>query len=137
MGEVVEKFTLKNARDVGNAIAGIIRAQDVHEAAIEATVDTGATYLYINEDLREKLGLAVIRENTTQLGDGTYKSSKRTEAVEIHWKDRSASCEAVVLPGVPKFLVGVIPLEMLDLVVNPGKRCLEGAHGEEALDFLL
>ena len=53
-----------------------------------------------------------------------------TEWVEIRWKDRRASCEALVLPGEEDVLLGAYPLEGLDLTVNPKQQEVVGAHGD-------
>jgi hypothetical protein len=51
--------------------------------------------------------------------------------VQIRWKDRFATVDAVVFPeGKP--LLGVIPLEFMDLIVDPIRRELVGAHGDQA-----
>jgi predicted aspartyl protease len=51
--------------------------------------------------------------------------------VEVRWKDRKTSCEAVVLPGEPEVLLGAYPLEGLDLTVNPKRQEVVGAHGDK------
>jgi hypothetical protein len=52
-----------------------------------------------------------------------------TEPVEIHWNDRSASCEAVVMEDSTEALLGAIPMEALDVMVHPARQTLEAAHG--------
>ena len=49
--------------------------------------------------------------------------------LEIWWKDRRFVCEALVMPDSPDILLGAIPLEGLDLTVNP-LRELVGVHGD-------
>ena len=57
---------------------------------------------------------------------------KVTDPVQIQWKNRFAAVSAVVMPeGKP--LLGVIPLEFMDLIVDPIRRELVGANGDEAL----
>ena len=57
---------------------------------------------------------------------------KVTDPVHIYWKNRFASVNAVVMPeGKP--LLGVIPLEFMDLIVDPVRQELVGANGDEAL----
>jgi hypothetical protein len=41
-----------------------------------------------------------------------------------------------VLPAGNETLLGVIPLEDMDLLVNPVKRCIEGAHGEDWVQYV-
>jgi hypothetical protein len=43
---------------------------------------------------------------------------------------------AVVLPEGKEILLGVIPLEGMDLMVNPCAQRLEGAHGDEMVFML-
>jgi hypothetical protein len=40
------------------------------------------------------------------------------------------------VPGAEEVLLGAIPLEDLDLIVDPVRQELTGAHGEEALFML-
>jgi hypothetical protein len=41
--------------------------------------------------------------------------------VIIYWKDRFPACNALVVLGKNTVLLGAIPLEGLDLIVNPVK----------------
>jgi hypothetical protein len=50
--------------------------------------------------------------------------------VVVRWKDREAACEAVVLPGESEILLGVYPLEGMDLMVHPQCQEVVGAHGD-------
>jgi glutamine amidotransferase PdxT len=62
---------------------------------------------------------------------------KVTEPVEIRWKERFATCNAIVIPGAENVLLGAIPLEDMDLMVNPVKQALEGVHGDEVISLAL
>jgi clan AA aspartic protease len=136
MGTVYADIILKNAGDVTNARRGIIPEQQVREAAVTATVDTGTGTLVINEDMRQKLGLAVEGLRRATLADGAGAPYQVTEPVKIHWKDRATTCQALVVPHSDTILLGVIPLEDLDLTVDPVRQTLTGAHGSEALYML-
>jgi len=37
---------------------------------------------------------------------------------------------AITVPGLPKVLLGLLPLEEMDLIVNPSRHELVGAHGD-------
>ena len=56
---------------------------------------------------------------------------KVTEPVEILWKKRRTSSEAMVIPGANAVLLGAIALEGMDLMVDPVNHKLVGVHGEE------
>jgi clan AA aspartic protease len=131
MGEVIERITLVNTRDAGNAQHGIIKEAEVRQTKLRALVDTGATNIVINEKIRQKLGLAITETGEVTLGHGKREPCAYTEWVTIRWKDRQAACEAVVLPHAKETLIGIVPLGQMDLKVNLGEQKLEGAHGDE------
>ena len=132
MGNVFAEITVKNALDVGLAREGHITENNVRTVTLTALVDTGATTLVINEDIFNQLGLTVLEKRNINLAGGAKMECKVTDSVHIHWKNRFATINAVVLPeGKP--LLGAIPLEFMDLIVDPIQRELVGAHGDEAI----
>jgi clan AA aspartic protease len=137
MGTVYAEITLKNTADVSNADKGIIPAQEVREATVRALADTGAATLVINEAVRQKLGLEIKGRRGAVLADGARQIYEVTEPVDIHWKDRETSCRALVLPDAREVLLGAIPLEDLDLIVDPTEQTLKGAHGDEVLTLIM
>jgi len=137
MGNFTETITLKNPVDIANARNGLIKEQDVRQMTIEAVVDTGASTMVITEETCRKLGLVIEREGYVHIANGARQPCKKTEPVAIYWKNRYAACSCLVIPGSDKNLLGAIPLEDLDLRVNPVKQCLEGANGNEPLYLAL
>ena len=132
MGNVYAEITVKNAGDITLAHAGHITENDVRTVTLTAIVDTGATTLVINEDIFNQLGLSVLEKRNINVAGGGKVLCKVTDPVHIYWKDRFASVNAVVMPeGKP--LLGVIPLEFMDLIVDPIRQELVGANGDEAL----
>ena len=137
MGTVFAEITLKNAFDEGKFREGLISEQEVRSVTVTALVDTGAMSMVITEELRQKLGLIIIKEKIVQIANGQRVSCGVTEAVEIHWKNRSSTLSAVVIPGAEIVLLGAIPLEDMDLIVEPVNRELVGAHGDIVETFAL
>ena len=133
MGEVSAEIILKNGADLILAGNGHMSEQNIRSITVTALVDTGATTLVISENLRKKLGLAVVGVRTVTLAGGSKASCDVTEPVQICWKDRTASVRAWVMPDEDEVLLGVIPLEEMDLIVDPGNRSLVGAHGDEMM----
>jgi clan AA aspartic protease len=131
MGQTYTEITLKNAGDVGNVRRGLIKESEVREARVEALADTGAITLAITEDVRRTLGLYIEAERNGTFANGTRASCGVTEPVKVVWKNRETSCQAMVVPGATKILLGAIPLEGLDLMVNPVTQELVGAHGDQ------
>jgi clan AA aspartic protease len=132
MGNVFAEITVKNADDLALRRNGQISEQDVRTVTLTAIVDTGATTLVINEDIFNKLGLSVVETRNINIAGGARVECKVTSPVSIHWKDRQAMVSAVMLPQ-GKTLLGVIPLEFMDLIVDPIRQELVGANGDEAL----
>ncbi|GMO48556.1 MAG: hypothetical protein Ta2G_04390 [Termitinemataceae bacterium] len=133
MGTVCEKITLKNVLDAGNAVRGILAKDKVREITVEAIVDTGAGTLVISDEIQKTLGLMTEEVDTSTLANGQKVYTKRAEAVKVCWQDRSMVCSPVVLPGAPNVLLGAIPLEDMDLIVDPKNQRLIGKHGDEPL----
>jgi clan AA aspartic protease len=134
MGTVYVDITLKNITDVALVERGYIKEQDVHQTTVRAKVDTGAMKLIINEEICQKLGLRITQERAVTLADNRRKICKVTESVEIRWQNRETECPALVLPGTKRVLLGAIPLEGLDVMVDPVSPRLVGIHGDEPVD---
>ena len=130
MGTVHAEITLKNVLDLAGSREGRLKEEDIRSVTVTAVVDTGAASLVINEDLCQKLGLAYIEERSVRMANGGRVSCKLTEPVDIWWKDRHWACPAVMLPGAESVLLGAIPLEGMDLMINPKKLELTGVHGD-------
>ena len=131
MGEILADITLKNVLDVGDAHRGHIKAEEVREITVKAVVDTGASTICITEDVFSKLGLRIINQSTATVADGRSVECSKTSPVDIHWEDRSCSIRATLIPGSKEILLGVIPLEDMDLIVDPQNQKLIGAHGDK------
>ena len=136
MGIVHTEITLKNAGDVLNVRRGIVKDTKVRQTTVQVVVDTGAMTLVINEQMRLQLGLAVVGTKQATLADDTKKTVQIAEPVEIHWKNRSMTCQPWVVNS-ERILLGAIPLEDMDLIVDPAKQELIGAHGDEEVGLLL
>jgi clan AA aspartic protease len=131
-----EKITLINARDMGNAKEGLIPDKKVRSISVEAMPDTGAWTLVINEDTRQKLGLTIIETSRSTLADGKTSVYDVTEGIGIRWKDRGTVLPAVVVPDAKDILLGALPLEAMDLMVDPVNEKLVGVHGDQPMHVL-
>jgi len=137
MGTTYAEITIKNSYDAGKSREGLIEEHEVRSVTVQAVVDTGAMSLVINEELQQKLGLKVMKTRSALVANGQRVTCNETEPVEIYWKDRVASVNAAVIPGAKLVLLGAIPLEHMDLMVNPVTQELVGAHGDLVETFAL
>jgi clan AA aspartic protease len=133
MGYVNEKITLKNLDDAKQSRKGILPEEKIRQATIDVMVDTGATTLIINEDLFKQLGLDIMAEREITLANDAKEICKITEPLEIHWQDRFTAMSALVIKEASEFLLGVLPLEGMDLMVDVVNQRLIGAHGDRAV----
>jgi clan AA aspartic protease len=131
-----EEITLTNIVDDGNARSGLIPAAKVRKTTVDAMPDTGAWTLVINEEIRQKLGLTIRETSESTLADGKTDTCDVTEGVEIRWKNRSTVLPAVVVPDAKDILLGALPLEAMDLMVDPVQERLVGVHGDQPLHVL-
>jgi len=133
MGRVLVEATIENLRDAWDAERGMLAANDVRRVTVrEALVDTGATSLSLPAGLIGQLGLKKRSEKrvTTSSGDGT---AAVYDPVRLTIQGRDCVVEVVELPDSVPPLIGQVPLEMLDFVVDPRSHRLIGnpAHGGE------
>ena len=136
MGTFKEEITLENILDRGFAKHGYIKEDEIRTIKVEAMPDTGAWTLVINEEVRQKLGLEIEETSESTLADGKTDTYKVTESVKIRWKNRSTALPAVVVPNTKTILLGALPLEAMDLMVDPVHGRLVGVHGDEPLHVL-
>jgi clan AA aspartic protease len=129
MSIVYTELTLKNMTDVVLAKQGQVKEDEVRQMTVQAIVDTGAWTIIINAETRDKLGLPDHGIGEALLADGKKAEYPMAGPLEIWWKNRFFTCDALVLPDAPDILLGAIPLEGMDLTINP-KRELVGVHGD-------
>ena len=129
MGTVYTDLTLQNADDLALARRGYLKKEDIRTVTVTAMVDTGAYTLMLDEETCQKLGLESTGEQKIRIANGESLMCPVTGPVEINWKDRQSVMRAVSVPGLPKILLGLLPLEEMDLVVHPSRHELVGAHG--------
>ena len=132
MGITHTEITLRNAADVANARQGRIKKHEIRQMTVQALVDTGAWTMVIDEETRVKLGLDITQTRPGSQADGIPDSYNLAGPLEVAWKDRWTTCDAIVLPDADEILLGAIPMEGMDLTINP-KRGLVGVHGDMML----
>ena len=137
MGQIFAEITLKNFIDVSDCGRGIKYESDIRQKTIQALVDTGATNLVIDEALRQELGLDIIGEKAAKMTNDKKVAVKIAGPVEIHWKNRSMICWPWVVPEKSAVLFGVIPLEEMNLAVDPVNQVLVGTHGKNQIGLLV
>ena len=92
---------------------------------VKALVDTKTTYMCVTEEIALQLGFDIteVSRQMVTLADGHLKRRvPKIAPIEIAFENRTYVTEAVVLGNEP--LLGVIPLEAMDLIVDPRLQAL-------------
>jgi predicted aspartyl protease len=133
MGRVLTEAMIENLKDLWAVEQGLRTADQARRVTIcDALVDTGATLLSLPASLIHQLGLAQTSTKRVTSSAGVTEPALY-EAVRLTIQGRSCTMDVLGVPdGVP-VLIGQIPLEHLDLVVDLRNRQLIGnpAHGGE------
>lgn len=133
MGKVIVTIKVTNYLDLGIRELGLSKRKP-RSAEVEALVDTGATRLYLNPSVIKKLGLRktdTVRSFTTNGEALRFKYSP----VQLELMGRKENFDVVEIPESVPNLLGQVPLEVLDLVVDPKRQRLIGnpEHGGEQM----
>jgi predicted aspartyl protease len=122
MGKVIIKIKLTNLSDL-NVQQRKLSKSKPRQVEVEALVDTGATRLYLKPSVIHALGLQKMQSIVSQTSNGPARRAVY-ESVRLEVQGRSGDFNVVdVGENVPN-LVGQIPLEYLDFVVDPKNRKL-------------
>ena len=116
------KLTLWNCADLELSQRGGLKEEEVPVERLEALVDTGATTLVIPIDVCRRLRLRPLRTTQVELADGSLCEMTWVRGVWIEILGRGMTCDALAAPEGSMALIGQIPLEGLDLVVDPRSR---------------
>lgn len=114
-----QEVEIINANDNALLKAGYIKESDVRQMKVEMMVDTGAYIICINEELKNQLGLEINDRQEGVLANGDRHLFDIAGPIEIRIHNRRTISEAIVLPGNAEPLLGSIPLEAMDLLVDP------------------
>ncbi len=133
MGRVVTEAKFENLKDLWAVEQGFRSPEQARAITIpNALVDTGATLLSLPTSLIRQLGLTQFSSRRVTSSTGPTEAALY-DAVRLTIRGRSCTMDVLEVPdGVPA-MIGQIPLEYLDLVVDPQSQSLIGnpAHGGE------
>ena len=119
MGLVYAEIELINGDDVAMARRHFIGEEEVKRMKLSALVDTGSYMLCINESVQEQLQFPVVEKRKAQLANGSIVECDVVGSVELRFKNRATTCRAMILPGDNEILLGAIPMEDMDVLINP------------------
>ena len=124
MGLVYAEIELVSADDLALHRRGLLAEAEIRSVKVNALVDSGAYMLVINQHVKEQLRLAVLEERLARLADDTERRVEVAGPIEIRFKNRRTIANAIVFPGTAEVLLGSIPIEDLDVLIDPKRQTL-------------
>jgi predicted aspartyl protease len=135
MGKVTVPALIENQTDLSLVAKGHLEPGRVRTLKIEdALVDTGATLLSLPKRYIQQLGLVRHRTRTARTPGGIF-SFGIYDPVQLTVQERDCIVEVAEIPDDCPVLIGQIPLELLDFVVDPAGQKLIGNpdHGGQQM----
>lgn len=109
MGLIHADLSLRNPRDPGLA-----------PLEVRALVDTGSLHLCVPEHVALQLRLEAVSEREVTIADGGKRLCPYVGPLEVHFDGRACFTGALVLGD--EVLLGAVPMEDMDLVVDPARQ---------------
>jgi len=138
MGKVITPIKVENWLDAELVAAGS-RKEKPRTVETEALVDTGAVKFYLKSSVIQKLGLRPIGEIQMRTMSNRSETRKVYAPVVLEIQGRTGRFDVVEVPDSLPNIVGQIPLEDLDWVVDCRNQKLipnpEHKNGELADEF--
>ena len=133
VGRVLTEAKIENLKDLWDANRGRIRAEDARSLDMaDALVDSGASVLSIPTHMIERLGLEQTgtKRVRSSLGVG---EARMFEAVRLTIQGRDCTMDVMEVSDGTPVLIGQLPLEALDFVIDMKSHQLTGnpRHGGE------
>jgi clan AA aspartic protease len=119
MGLVHAEIELINAGDLEMARRHFLDQDEVKRMFVNMLVDSGAYMMAINESIQQQLDLPFIDTRKSIMADGSIAEHNVVGPIIVKFKNRTATCNALVLQGNSEPLLGAIPTEEMDVIIHP------------------
>ncbi len=138
MGKVVTRIKVANWDDLA-LLANGARTEKPRALETDAVVDTGAVKFYLKSSIIRELGLRPVGEVKTRTMSNRSEARTVFSPVALEIQGRTGRFDVVEIPDALPNIVGQIPLEDLDWVVDCKNQKLipnpEHKNGELADEF--
>ena len=112
MGHISTKIELSNPKQEG-----------LNSIKVNALADTGALMLCIPEHIANQLNLEQNAVREVSVADGRSLKVPYMGPIKINFQNRSCFVGALVMGD--EVLLGAVPMEDMDLVLNPARQTVE------------
>lgn len=124
MGLVYADIELVRGADLILVQEGYLEPDQVRRCIVRSLVDSGATMLAIPEFVKKQLDLRRVRQIEAELADGSSSAFEVVGPVEVRFENRITTVDALVVPNSTKVLLGAIPMEGMDVLIDPKRERL-------------
>lgn len=121
---VTSDIVLANNEDVALAARGALAPDNVRRVRAKGIVDTGANHVVLPKTIADQLGLPIHGTATVRYADNRTVTRTIVKQLSLETAGREGTFRAVVEPDRDTVLIGVLVLEDLDLIVDPGRETL-------------
>jgi predicted aspartyl protease len=119
MGKVIVSAKIENLQDLYLVDSGHLQSAAVRAVEVDdALVDTGETGLCVPYRLIQQLGLRPAGQRFGRTAAGV-RTVQIYSAVRLTVQGRDCICDVSDVPDDCPVLIGQVPLELLDFVVDP------------------
>jgi predicted aspartyl protease len=135
MGKVLVTARLENLEDLYKAAQGGLSVEQVRAVEVtDALIDTGATGLLVPRRLIAQLGLTLLRTRPARTIAGKV-DVPMYRAVRLTVQGRDCISDVGEIGDEFSVVIGQVPLELMDWVVDPKRQQLMGnpEHGGEQM----
>ena len=133
MGKVIVPATIENLADLYLAEHGHMLEDQVRKIDVaDALVDTGAMMLSLPRRFIQQLGLNRVKTRAAKTPAGVFQFGIYS-AIRLTVQGRDCIIDVAEIPDDCPVLIGQLPLESMDWVVDPANQRLIGnpEHGGE------
>lgn len=133
MGLTYANIELVNAGDISAFKRGYIGENEIRQITVKMKVERKSVMLCINKSMQQVLSLPFCYKRYLQLGNEGIIQLDVVGPVIVRYLDRDSMTNAILLPDDQEPLLGAIPMEEMDLYVNPSRNELLPVHPEGPL----
>jgi clan AA aspartic protease len=124
MGITYTEVELTRGADLVLAQEGYLEEDQIRRMKVLALVDGGASMMAVTESIKTLLALRKVDEMQAELADGSVIQLEVVGPVEVRFQNRRTIVNAMVVPDSADVLLGAIPMQGLDVLIDPKREQL-------------
>ena len=123
MGLIYTDLEIRNGGQAWAARQGLFKEEEVKKVRVKALVDSGAYQMSIPKHIGNQLDLQIIEKREVEYANGELEIVHVAGPVEILFMNRRTVANIFILGN--EVLLGSIPMEDMDVVINPKTQTLK------------